>query len=339
MSEFEKEPEVNESNTNNEQDDYGTMLPDGWAEGDDIFNPSAWAGQEAQADALEGENDHSLEELFGVAAEETPTTESSEDGSAEVGEESAEAPTTEPMPEVNSGILKFKARVDHEDRDVELNEADLPAIYQKAQVTDRVQEKLKTQGHTMDKAAQLAKLMGYESVDQMLDEVKANYKQGDIDKLVQGGLNEDVAKELIESRYAREGYNENPKDESVETEPETVKPVEAAPAQATREAEIKADVNSFYATHPELRSIKVPDEVYQATLKGAHFNQAYQSYLDKQQKAEAEKLRKENQILKQNAASAARAPVKGVKGGGATNQKGQSEFDRLFLEGFNSDKW
>ena len=50
-------------------------------------------------------------------------------------------------------------------------------------------------------------------------------------------------------------------------------------------------------------------------------------------KAEADKLRRENRILKQNEASAKQAPVKGVRGGGATDTKPEDDF----LRGFNSD--
>ena len=48
----------------------------------------------------------------------------------------------------------------------------------------------------------------------------------------------------------------------------------------------------------------------------------------------AASLKKENAILKQNAASAAKAPVKGVTGGGVSPDKVD-----YFIEGFDSDPW
>ena len=52
-------------------------------------------------------------------------------------------------------------------------------------------------------------------------------------------------------------------------------------------------------------------------------------------RAETRKLQRENQVLRQNAAAAMRAPVRGVGGGGDTKQ----EPDDPFLMGFNDEKW
>ena len=43
----------------------------------------------------------------------------------------------------------------------------------------------------------------------------------------------------------------------------------------------------------------------------------------------------ENAVLKQNAARAAAAPVKGVTGGGTVQAKGEDAFDKGFDAGFN----
>ena len=72
-----------------------------------------------------------------------------------------------------------------------------------------------------------------------------------------------------------------------------------------------------------------------AYADGADLLSAYSAYRVQASEKAAKSIKKENQILKQNAASAAKAPVKGVSGGGSTNQKKEDPF----LKGFDSDNW
>ena len=62
---------------------------------------------------------------------------------------------------------------------------------------------------------------------------------------------------------------------------------------------------------------------------------AFAEYERGKSRAETRKLQRENQVLRQNAAAAMRAPVRGVGGGGDTKQ----EPDDPFLMGFNDEKW
>ena len=77
---------------------------------------------------------------------------------------------------------------------------------------------------------------------------------------------------------------------------------------------------------------EVPDEVARAYADGANLLTAYVAYREKQTSKTAASLKKENQVLKQNAASAAKAPVKGVTGGGATDTKPKNDL----LAGFDA---
>jgi hypothetical protein len=111
------------------------ILPDGWGEGDDIFNVDSW-GKDASADESEDSNgQQDLDDIFAEKTDEDTTT--VEDEPSEDSPETEE-PTTQDGP----GKLKFQATIDHETRDVELDEAELPTIYQKAQATDRAQARL-----------------------------------------------------------------------------------------------------------------------------------------------------------------------------------------------------
>ena len=88
------------------------LLPEGWTEDEDLFADAAADGDE-DGDALPPR-----EEPTATA----PTT----------GESTAASPK-----------LRFTARVDHEDREVELEQSELPALWQKAQATERAQRRLR----------------------------------------------------------------------------------------------------------------------------------------------------------------------------------------------------
>ena len=90
------------------------------------------------------------------------------------------------------------------------------------------------------------------------------------------------------------------------------------------------------AAKPELYGKQIPQEVFVASaLGGKSLLTAYTEYEAAKSRSEAEKLRTENNIHKQNAANAAKAPIKGVSIGGAAKDK-SGEDD--FLRGFNEDK-
>ena len=90
------------------------------------------------------------------------------------------------------------------------------------------------------------------------------------------------------------------------------------------------EVNQLKALYPDFK--EMPDEVAVAVSNGANLLTAYLAYREKQTTKAAASLKKENEVLKQNAASAAKAPVRGVTGGGATNTKPQNDL----LKGFDS---
>ena len=92
--------------------DEDRMMPEGWTEDEDLFADEAEDGAGAE-DAL-------------PPREEAP----------------AAAPTTGRMPATDAK-LRFTARLDHEDRQVELDPGELPELWQKAQVTERAQRRLR----------------------------------------------------------------------------------------------------------------------------------------------------------------------------------------------------
>ena len=293
------------------------LLPEGYAEGDDIFGSSdAWTG-EAEVDAPELTQDTDETATEGDEAE-TPTTEFTDESSDLVTDED-EAPTTEQTP-TETPKLKFKARVDRADVDVEMDESELPTLYQKAQVVDRVQAKLAKQAPLMETADRVAHLLGFDSAEAMLADAEKNYRDTEVRRLTDNGAPKEIAEDYVNRRMT----DVKPVNHEVET---------PAPAR-----DYNAEAMELVKARPDLAGKPIPEEVRKAcVVDNKTLLVAYTEYETRQKNAEMsrelEQLRRENKIMKQNEASANRAPVKGVRGGGATDTKPEDDF----MRGFNSD--
>jgi hypothetical protein len=323
----------NENNTIMSEDE-DVLLPDGWAEGDDIFADEGWTGDTEQTDEPAPEPEQTSEEDTTATPDEAPTTEPEDGESGEDGADQAETPTTEPSAEDAHKKLKFTARVDRADLDVEVDESELPTLYQKAQVVDRVQAKLAKVNPLVEKAEKLSKTMGFDSFADMLDSAEQNYRDAEINRLVGEGVHQEVAAEMVGRKFEHAA-----EEASTNAGQSTSYNAGAAGAKSTGAQaagrDFATEVRELLTERPELQGTKIPSEVVQACVGGKPLMAAYAAYEVKQQKAEADKLRKENNILKQNAASAARAPVSRTSGGGATDTKPKDDF----LRGFEDDDY
>ena len=88
------------------------------------------------------------------------------------------------------------------------------------------------------------------------------------------------------------------------------------------------EIRELWSIRPELKGKSLPTEVAQAAANGQRLAVAYFAYESKQDKDH----KKESEILRRNAASAARAPVKGTVGGGGVSNGPKDPF----LEGFET---
>lgn len=298
-------------------EDDPAILPDGWGENDDIFDVDAWSGESA-ADAQKDEDEaKDVDDAFTSETDESPTTadESSDDSEAD-------QPTTQD----GERKLKFSATVDHETKDVELDESELPTIYQKAQATDRAQAKLSRMQPVFDQVTRTAKMLGYDSVEEMLKAAEDGYRDGEVERLVNEGTQKDVAED-----YVRRKMNDAAREE---------KSAEDKPAEESRPdgRDFHAEVQTLLDLRPDLKKpgTKLPDEVTRECISsGKPLAVVYLEYEAKQNKAKYDALLKENKKLKQNAEAASRAPVRGVSRGGATDTKAN---DDPFLAGFDADE-
>ena len=315
--------------TNNEAtstylDEDTPILPDGWTDGDDLFTDSDDAAEVDTAAEPEATDTGVAENAADTDG--LPTTEPGEDAAQDAETDTETTDTTESgASQAEETMLRFKALVDHEDIDVELKESELPTIYQKARVTDRVQQRLAEMTPTVEMAARLARQMGYDSPQDMLNAAAQNYHDAEIEKLTSEGVHPEVARDIVERRL-----------QDVAAPTQRAVAQEDAVVNTGVDRDYQAEVEELLQARPQLRGQALPDAVSRAAVEGdKRLLLAYLDYEAQQAQAENERLRKENEIYKQNAATAARSPVRGVSGGGATDLKPSDPF----LDGFNSSDW
>ncbi len=319
------------------------ILPDGWAEDTDYFDSSTWGseGNAAKeddffADVLD--DDPREEPSAGTQTDAEPTT-AQAFGAVQTDEAGTPAdvdtpPTTEGEPaaaEPVSNKLRFKARVDHEDTDVEIDESDLPAIYQKSTVTDRYQKRLAEVSPTMERLERMAKNNGYDTVEAMLDAQESYDRETAVEKLVGEGTPRVIAEDYYDRTHGKSAQAQTAPEETGSAAEAIANKVDAQTNNPPAR-DFAAEVQQLWAMRPDLKGTTIPSEVAKAAAEGQNLSLAYFAYEAKQAKATAEQLRQENNTYKQNAATAAKAPVKGVSGGGATDTKPEDSF----ITGFNS---
>lgn len=280
------------------------FLPDGWDGESDIFteagelNVDAFVSDAAQEEPTEptGENENGADEAEALTMGDE----------AEEADQSADDETEDSQPdgaeqtEVKTS-RKLTLKVNHGIEELDINsmsDEDLIALLQKGRAFDAMKS----------------------------SEAKAKFKAA-YDAQLEAGMTEGVAR-LVAKEAAGGEYSLND---------------EAEPKQADQSAEpekthipvrdFAAEVTQLKALFPKVEEI--PDEVLNvAATKDISVVTAYLAYRENESAKAAESLKKENAILKQNAASAAKAPVKGVTGGGASADKVD-----YFMKGFESDPW
>jgi hypothetical protein len=281
------------------EEDIESMLPDGWSEGDDFFaDPSTWSGASQQTGQSEETPSETESTEVDMGTEEVPTTDETEETAGQSAEQETDdtsGQTEEPAK--RSRILKLKVNHQEQEVDIEnMTDDELIEALQKSKAFDAVKD----------------------------EQLKARFREVYQDQIA-AGMTEGAAKLVAAAECNGKMY---PLEDAAEpTEPV----VPAAPAKPSRD--FGAEVQQLKALYPDFK--EMPDEVAKAAANGANLLTAYVAYREKQTSKAAASLKKENEVLKQNAASAAKAPVKGVTGGGATNTKPQNNL----LKGFEDDAW
>lgn len=311
-------------------DEDDALLPDGYAEGDDFFDPNSWTGENGEDSASEPAADETEDgPRDDTGTEGAPATgQPEETAAADTGTEPDNVPATDESAGVPSTKRRVRYQFDHEDREEEIDDADLPELLQKARSVDRYKARLDSAQSMQDRLTSIAKALKYDNGEAFLNAIIDNAKSSEMDSLRGRGVPDEIAEDYIARKY-------------VGTAPPPQAQQNFAPAQPTGGRDYVSEARELLAAHPELAGKNLPQEVYAAASQpGTTLLQAYSEYERKGERAEAEKarteaerLRKENRILKNNADSADRAPVSGVSKGGRAEDKDAND---PFLKGFNS---
>lgn len=297
------------------EDEFDAILPEGWTGNEDanFFDPSTWGDPDTETDVFEDEEtDGEGYSEEGDDAED-PTT---DDGAEPMNgsDEEDGSPTTGDY--TSEGKLRFEATVDHRTETVELDPADLPTIYQKAQVFDRYQQRVNDLEAETKAWDRVAAGLQFESREALLKGLIENSVQDYISE--HPSVPEEMARDFVMRKF-----------EGAEIR-STAKEQEQQPGQR----DFKAEVAELFRTHPEARSERIPDEVTNDAISmNKPLVQAYADWKARTASAKATRAERENKILKQNQAAAARAPVTKTTGGGKTDTKPVDDF----LRGFNDD--
>ena len=296
--------DVNEVITDAEsfEGDVPAILPDGWQEGDDLFaedTPEDLAGPEA-----DGLSDADfLERLLTEDGDDSGalTTGGANGGSA--GDADARGSTAQPDgagAATPSASRKLTLKVNHQEQVVDvagMSDEDLTALLQKGYAFDAMKD-------AEDRREFLR--VYEEQLDAGMTEATARL----------------VARDLVGKPYAvKDGKVYAPGEgedapRSYESAPD---PLATAPTLGSGKRDLRAEVEAFRQRFPDVREI--PDEVATAISRGASVVDAYNDYRIGQLLKAADSVRKENKTLRQNAANAQRALVRGASRQSTGNQK------------------
>lgn len=240
-------------------------------------------------------------------AEETPET------LTEQPETLAEQPTVEQTEEERQeAIQALKVKYNKEEMEIPFDEA-IPLV-QKGLNYDKTLERLQAleSDPRLSFVEELARDQGME-VNEYLDAVKQFREQERINELVQQGISEELAQEMLENKKFREQ-------------------IEAERKAREEEEQKNAEFQEFFDTYRDLNSKEfvpnqdtIPDEVWQANESGVPLKYAYMEHQMKQ-------LQSKLQVLQQNQTNQQKAPVGSVSAHGSTSMESEDPF----LQGFNS---
>lgn len=265
--------------------DNDPILPEGWNEGDDVFVDTPEADDPAIDQEAEGQESDPAEEPDEVPEKEEP----------------AKAPEQETEPQK----AKIKVKFNHEEREMDEDEA--RPLVEKGMNYDKKVRELQDLQTRLEKAETLARRMGYQTPEEMLEAADKNLFESQVQELVDTGMHEVMARDYVQRKW-----NE-----------------QAAPHQQTvkdQDAQVKKEIDEFVRMYPGVTEL--PQEVLDAFQSGVSLPVAYERF-------RYAKAQEELKILKQNQSAAAKAPVAPTTKHGTAAPKAKDPFEA----GFDSDDW
>ena len=282
-----------------DEDDF---LPDGWDGKSDLFADDGFNEDAFETDESEEAPAQEPEENGGDSGETGDLTKDAEDP----GDDQSDMDGTEEAPDGAADKAKpveriLKLKVNHQEEELDVNalsDEELTALLQKGRAFDALKD----------------------------TENKRRFRQV-YQEQIDAGMTEAAAKLIAQNEAGGKEYpltDDEPREEASSSE---TPQMQVQPARDPR-----AEIEQLKALYPNFK--EVPDAVAKAWAAGVPLLSAWLAYRESENEKTAARLQKENDILRQNAAAAARAPVKGVSGGGETHQKVDN-----FIKGFDADPW
>jgi len=187
-------------------------------------------------------------------------------------------------------MLKGKVKYDH--GEVQISSIDdVVTNYQKGLNYDRIQDKVKSyeESKTMQYINEKAKELGFKTTDDYIESVKQfeikqkeEKKQADIEEMLDRGIPDDIAKEIIETRELREHLKKQEEEISKYKE-------EQKSAEQKQQEQIE-----FLKAYPDIKAEDIPVEVFQSTKDGKSLLTAYIEHENKQLKTLLEQREKQD---------------------------------------------
>ena len=275
------------------------LLPDGWQEGDTLFPEDEQDVASFGTDGPQDLDDLTDENEDGNSESDDPTTvEEGDEESQGTDGGAEETPDEEDTPEAKTSRI-IKLKVNHQEEEVDLSalsDEEIAAHFQKSRAYE-----LKVEADNKKRFREV--------YQEQLD----------------AGMTDAAARMVAQNEVGGKAY-------SLTDDAEPAPEPETKPA-TTPVRDYRAEMAQLKVLYPDFKQL--PDEVItMADTAGVSLLNAYQAYREKQNAKTAASVAKENRILKQNAASAAKAPVRGVSGGGVSLKKSDP-----FEKGFDSVDW
>lgn len=321
-------------------DDSAEIQPEGGLTAEDIFGGGDFDDDSldkffAQEDKPDEATSDTAAETDG-AEEQTPTPESDAEAAEGNGEQDEQTPTPESDP-AKPRKLTFRAKIDRKEQDIELDESELPGIYQTAHNYSRLSEKYEKIKEENHRFKALAAQLGYESLDDMIAQSEKADRDSRIERLVSGGTSQEIAEDFVDRkiRNAKDRVRKADKDDDDDAADKPAAPAKADDA-ADNDAYFRKQVADFFAARPDLRGKlkELPKEVSEAVvLRKGTLREVFADWEAKQAKADAEKSRREKELFAARADAATRAPVRG----NPESHTDKGEKPDKFLEAFNAD--
>lgn len=316
----------------------GEIQPEGGLDLSDLLDDGEFGSDRSDAETGAGDGEVKAEDDSskpdGTDEASAPTTGQTE---PPAGSEADEAtPTTEFAEEATPQKLKFTAKVDRKEQNVEMDFSDLPGLYQRAQNYDRLAKKYDTTSAKLQSLEALSAQLGYDSLEAMVEQACQSDREAKVKALVDEGTPLSIAEDYVDRSIEKARSSRKVEEEEADLDESTDSQPASENEEKRNELDFKSQVEELFRARPDLKGTlkRLPEEVSRAVVENhVPLRAAYAEWEAQQMKAENDRIRKEKDLFAQQAETAARAPVRGTVDGKIE----EKEKPDKYVEGFRSE--